>query len=286
MVLKKVAFASAMALLMAAATGSASEAKAVGANQQVKNIVLVHGAWADGSSWSGVIERLQKAGCHVTAVQLPLTSLNDDIAVTRNVLEAQDGPTLLVGHSYGGAVLSALGKDAPNVAGLVFESAFAPDEGESLKGLTSQGPPPPGSQAFRPDKNGLIWLDPDGYAKYFASDVSPVKARVMAATQKPIAANAFQSDQAMGAPSWRAFPTWYIMTEKDQMIPPAAQQLFAKRMGAQVTTLSASHVAMVSQPEAVANVILKAARSVGAGKVQARGSQNSPRPETSPVPRH
>jgi pimeloyl-ACP methyl ester carboxylesterase len=230
------------------------------ATAKVPNIVLVHGAWADGSSWSGVIQRLQQAGYHVMAVQLALRSLDDDVKTTRGVLALQTGPTLLVAHSYGGAVITMLGADAPHVVGLVYESAFAPDQGESLKALTSQPPPPPGAVAIRPDKQGLLWLDPAGLMKFFASDVPPEQSGVMAATQKPISGAAFTSDEKFGPPAWRSFPTWFLISEKDQMIPPAAQHLFAKRMGATVSSIAGSHVLMVSHPDEVAGFIMKASQ--------------------------
>jgi pimeloyl-ACP methyl ester carboxylesterase len=228
------------------------------------NIVLVHGAWADGSSWSGVIQRLQKAGYHVTAVQLGLTSLDDDVTRTRALLAAQTGPTLLVAHSFGGAVITRLGSDAPNVIGLVYESAFAPDQGETLKGLLSQPPQPPGVAAIRPDQGGSLWLDPEGFLRFFAPDVPVARARVLAAVQKPVAADALFSEAAFGPPAWRSFPSWYLVTTEDRMLPPEAQQLFAKRMGATVTTLAASHAAMVSHPDAVASFIVKAATAAEA----------------------
>ena len=223
------------------------------------NIVLIHGAWADASSWSGVIRRLQKAGYRVTAVQLGLASLDDDVARTRGVLASQTGPTLLVAHSYGGAVITQLGPDAPNVVGLVYESAFAPDEGETMKALVNGGPQPAGASAIRPDKQGYLWLDPDGFVKFFAPDVNPVDARVMEAVQKPISAGTLLGDEKFGPPAWRSFPTWFLITENDQMLPPAAQHLFAKRMNATVTSVAGSHVSMVSHPDAVADFIMKAA---------------------------
>jgi pimeloyl-ACP methyl ester carboxylesterase len=223
------------------------------------NIVLIHGAWADASSWSGVIRRLQKAGYQVTAVQLGLASLDDDVARTRGVLASQTGPTLLVAHSYGGAVITQLGPDAPNVVGLVYESAFAPDEGETMKALINGGPQPAGATAIRPDKQGYLWLDPDGFIKFFAPDVNPVEARVMEAVQKPISAGTLLGDEKFGPPAWKSFPTWFLITENDQMLPPAAQHLFAKRMNATVTSVAGSHVSMVSHPDAVADFIMKAA---------------------------
>jgi pimeloyl-ACP methyl ester carboxylesterase len=231
---------------------------------KLPNIVLVHGAWADGSSWSSVIRRLQQAGYHVAAVQLGLTSLDDDVTRTRALLAAQTGPTLLVAHSFGGAVITQLGSDAPNVIGLVYESAFAPAQGETLKGLLSQPPQPPGVAAIRPDQGGYVWLDPEGFLKFFAPDVPVARARVLATVQKPIAADVLFSEAAFGPPSWRSFPSWYLVTTEDQMLPPEAQQLFAKRMGATVTTLAASHAAMVSHPDAVASFIVKAATAAEA----------------------
>jgi pimeloyl-ACP methyl ester carboxylesterase len=228
----------------------------------VPNIVLVHGAWADASSWSGVIQRLQKAGYRVTAVQLGLASLDDDVARTRSVLASQIGPTLLVAHSYGGAVITQLGADAPNVVGLVFESAFAPDEGETMKALINAGPPPAGASAIRPDKQGYLWLDADGFLKFFAPDVNPAEARVLEAVQKPISAGTLLGDEKFGPPSWKSFPTWFLITENDQMLPPAAQRLFAKRMNATVTSVAGSHVSMVSHPDAVADFIMTAAIEV------------------------
>src|SRR5882762_503169 len=194
------------------------------------NIVLIHGAWADGSAWSSVIQRLQAAGYHVTASQLPMSSLDDDVARVRQVLVAQSGPTLLVAHSFGGTVVTALGTDAPNVAGLVYESAFAPDEGETMKALIADGPPPAGAAAIRPDAQGSLWLDPDGLVKFFGPDVDSVQARVMAAVQQPIAASEFFSEEPLGAPAWKTLPTWFLVTETDQMVPPAAQHFFAQRM--------------------------------------------------------
>jgi pimeloyl-ACP methyl ester carboxylesterase len=155
-------------------------------------------------------------------------------------------------------VVTKLGADAPNVVGIVYESAFAPTEGETLKALTSTSPAPPGAVAIRPDKNGFLWLDPEGFVKYFASDVAPAKARVMAAAQKPIAAAALGGEEKFGPPAWKSFPTWYLVSEKDQMLPPAAQHMFAQRMHASVSSIAGSHVLMVSHPDEVAAFIIKA----------------------------
>jgi pimeloyl-ACP methyl ester carboxylesterase len=249
-----------LAVSVSVALGSGTRAETA-TKLKVPNIVLVHGAWADGSSWGPVIQRLQKAGYKVSAVQLALASMEDDVARTRSVLAAQDGPTLLVAHSLGGAVITALGADAPNVVGLVYESAFAPDQGESLKGLTSSGPQPPGSVAIRPDKRGFLWLDRAGFRQYFAPDVAVDQERVMEVVQKPVAASELGSDKKFAAPAWRSLPTWFIVSENDQMIPPDAQKLFAKRMNATVLSLPGSHVLMVSHPDEVAGFIIKAAQS-------------------------
>ncbi len=241
--------------MSALAQGGGNQAKSL------PSIVLVHGAWADGSSWSGVIQRLQSAGYKVTAVQIPLTALADDVARTRQVLAAQSGPTILVGHSYGGAVITQLGTDAPNVVGLVYVAAFAPDEGETAKGLTSGDPQPAGAAAIRPDAQGHLWLDPDGFVKYFAPDVNRAQARVLAAVQKPIAAGTFLGEEPFGPPAWRSLPSWYLVTTNDQMIPPDAQRFMAQRMKATISTVASSHVPMVSHPDVVANLIIKAAQA-------------------------
>jgi pimeloyl-ACP methyl ester carboxylesterase len=224
------------------------------------NIVLVHGAWADGSSWSSVIQILQKAGYTATAVQIPLTSLADDVARTRELLATQGGPTIVVGHSYGGLVIGELGTDAPNAVGLVYVAAFGLDKGESIQALTGGGTPPAWFASLHPDKKGFVSWDSAGFVKYFASDVEPARARVLAAVQKPIA-GAILGTPA-GTPSWRSLPSWYLVAANDQIIPSDAQRLFAKRMGATVSTVAASHLAMISQPSAVARFILVAARTV------------------------
>jgi pimeloyl-ACP methyl ester carboxylesterase len=226
------------------------------------NIIFVHGAWADGSSWSAVIEELQAKGYTVTAPQFPLTSLADDVARLREVLALQDGPTILVGHSYGGQIITALGTDAPNVVGLGYIAAFALDEGESLGALLSQGPTPPALVHQFVDKRGFVWLSEEDFVNHFAADVDPVKARVMYAVQQPLAATAFK--QAMGVPAWKTLPSWYLIATDDQALPPPAQHLFAKRMGATVVEIPSSHVAMVSHPGDVVRLTETAAEAISA----------------------
>ena len=226
------------------------------------SIVLVHGAWADGSSWSSVIERLQADGYRVTAPQFPLTSLAADIARLRQVLDSQECPTVVAGHSYGGQIITALGTDAPNVAGLVYIAAFGLDEGESLGALLSQGPVTPALAHLFTDKQGFGWLSEDDFVHHFAADVDPVKAKVMYAVQQALAGSAFTD--VMGVPAWKSQPTWYLVASDDEAIPPDAERLFASRMGATTIEVPSSHVAMVSHPDEVARLIESAAQAVPA----------------------
>jgi pimeloyl-ACP methyl ester carboxylesterase len=226
------------------------------------NIVLVHGAWAEGSCWSGVIERLQADGYHVTAPQFPLTTQADDVARLRQVLDLQDGPTIVAGHSYGGQVITALGADAPNVAGLVYIAAFGLDQGESLAALLSQGPLTPALVHMFTDKQGFSWPSEDDFVNYFAGDVDPVKAKVMYAVLQPIAMSIFE--EVMGVPAWKTLPSWYLVAADDEALPPDAERLFATRMGATTIEIPSSHVAMVSHPSEVAELIETAAKAVTA----------------------
>jgi len=226
------------------------------------NIILVHGAWADGSCWSDVIERLQAEGFAVRAPQFPLTSLADDVARLREVLDFQDGPTIIVGHSYGGQIMTALGEDTPNVVGLVYIAAFGLDEGESLGALLSQGPVTPALAHQFTDSRGYVWLSEDDFVNHFAGDVDPTRARVMYAVQQALASSAFAD--VMGIPAWKSVPSWYLVAENDEAIPPDAERQFAARMGATTVEIPSSHVAMVSHPDEVAELIEKAAAAVGA----------------------
>jgi len=223
-------------------------------------IVLVHGAWADGSCWSAVIERLQADGYNVTAPQFPESSLAADVARLREVLHRQDGPTIVVGHSYGGQIVTALGMDAPNVAGLVYIAAFGLDQGESIGAMLGQGPPTAALAHLDIDAQGFAWLPEDDFVKHFAADVDPVKARVMFAVQQPVAAAAFQ--EVMGVPAWKSLPSWFLVAMADEAIPPEAERQFAARMGATTLEVPSSHVAMVSHPDEVAQLIETAAKGV------------------------
>jgi pimeloyl-ACP methyl ester carboxylesterase len=230
------------------------------------NIVLVHGAWADGSCWSGVIERLQADGFTVRAPQFALGSIADDTARLRQVLEFQNGPTIVVGHSYGGQIMSALGTNAPNVVGLVYIAAFGLDEGESLGALLSQGPVTPSLEHLFTDSRGFAWLSEDDFVNHFAADVEPIHAKVMYAVQQPLASTAFTD--VMGAPAWKSQPSWYLVAQNDEAIPPDVERMFASRMGATTVEIPSSHVAMVSRPAEVADLVEKAADAVGAASAR------------------
>jgi len=234
---------------------------AIAGAEPVKNIVLVHGAFVDGSSWSKVIPILQAKGYSVTAVQLPLTSLDDDAAATARALARISGPAILVGHSWGRVVITEAGMD-PKVAGLVYVAAFAPDQGEAVGALGQSYPPPPALAAPMVDEKGFMTLTADAFKK-FGSDLPENEAYVAAATQGPIAVSAF-SAQVSGA-AWKTKPSWYIVSTLDQAIAPDEERFFAKRMKAKTTELKASHVSMLSQPKAVATVIMDAAAKAAAG---------------------
>jgi pimeloyl-ACP methyl ester carboxylesterase len=225
------------------------------------NIVLVHGAWADGSCWSAVIERLQADGYTVTAPQFPESSLGADVARLRQVLDRQDGPVVVAGHSYGGQIMTALGADAPNVSALVYIAAFGLDEGESIGGLLAAGgPPTPALAHLDIDKQGFAWVPEDDFVAHFAADVDPVQARVMHAVQQPLAVSTFED--VMGVPAWKSHPTWFLVAQNDEAIPPDAERQFAARMGATTIEVPSGHVAMVSHPDDVAQLIRTAAAAV------------------------
>ena len=234
----------------------ASKTQEVAAAQPVKNIVLVHGAFADGSSWAKIIPILQARGFNVTAVQNPLTSFADDVAATQRALQAQTGPVILVGHSWGGVVITEAGVD-PKVVGLVYVAAFGPDAGEVVGELGKPYPPPPALAAPIVDKQVFMTLSTDAIVKHFAQDLPESEARVVAATQGPINAAAFGTK--VSSVAWKTKPSWYIVSKLDGAIAPDAERFFAKRMKATTTELDSSHVPMLSKPEGVAKVIMDAA---------------------------
>jgi pimeloyl-ACP methyl ester carboxylesterase len=224
------------------------------------NIVLVHGAWADGSCWSNVIARLQADGYKVTAAQLPETSLADDVARVRHILTRQSGPTILAAHSYGGQVITSLGTDAPSVVGLVYIAGFGLDEGESIGALLQQGPPTPAVANIDVDSEGFAWIPEDDFVAHFAADIDPDKAKVMYAVQQPLSMSTF--DDVMGTPAWKSLPSWYLVAEHDEVIPPDAERQFAQRMGANTIEVASGHCAMISHPEETHERIVTAANAV------------------------
>jgi pimeloyl-ACP methyl ester carboxylesterase len=227
---------------------------------ELPHIVLVHGAWADGSCWSSVIGKLHERGYSVTAPQFPESSLAADVARLRQVLSRQTGPTVVVGHSYGGQIITALGEDAPNAVALVYVAAFGLDEGETIGALVEGGPPSPALANLDVDALGFAWLPEDDFVGHFASDVDPAQARVMHAVQQPISLSTF--GDVMGVPAWRALPTWYLVATNDEAIPPDGERQFAARMGATTVEVASSHVPMVSHPDDVVSLIEAAVAGV------------------------
>ena len=226
----------------------------------IKNIVLVHGAWGDGSHWRRVIPQLDAKGYRVTAVQNPLTSLADDIDRTSRLVAAQDGPTLLVGHSYGGAVITGAGH-APHAIGLVYIAAFAPDEGDSLGSIFGRREPPAGAANIRPDNDGFLWIQREKFRESFCPDLDATEALVMAVAQKPIAGRCFEDKS--GPPAWKSKPSWYQVSLQDRMIPPETQQWMAERIKPKKTiSLAASHASLASHADEVTALIDEAARSL------------------------
>ena len=225
------------------------------------NILLVHGAWADGSSWSKVIPILMKAGFDTVATQQKLISLPDDAETVRRAAEALDGPVLLVGHSYGGAVITEAAHLCPNVVGLVYIAGFALEKGESLSILSASGPvAPPGAAAIKPDKYGFLWIDREMFAENFCADVDQTEAMAMAATQKPLSLLCFE-DQITNA-GWKNQPCWYQVSLNDRMIPPQTEQFMAQRISARTITLPSSHASLVSHPKEISDFILGAATEI------------------------
>lgn len=229
------------------------------ASAHVKNVVLVHGGFVDGSGWQGVYKALKKDGYNVTIVQNPTNSLADDVAVTKRTIAAQNGPVILVGHSYGGAVITEAGND-PKVAALVYIAAFAPDKGESVATLIKDPPPGAPVPPILPPQDGYLFLDSAKFAASFAADVTPDEAAFMADSQVPWGVEALSG--AISEPAWRTKPSWYLVSTEDKMIPPDAQRAMSKRAGAHVVEVKGSHAVYVSQPQAVASIIKKAAQGV------------------------
>jgi pimeloyl-ACP methyl ester carboxylesterase len=230
--------------------------KQEGTANGVKNVILVHGGFVDGSGWQGVYGELKRRGYRVTVVQNPTTSLADDVAVTKRALAAQDGPSVLVGHSYGGVVITEAGND-PKVAGLVYVAAFAPDAGESVAALIKDPPPGAAVPPILPPQDGFLFLEKSKFAESFAADVAPDDAAFMADSQVPWGVEALTG--AVSKAAWKTKPSTYIVATEDRMIPPVAQRGMAARAGARIVDVKGSHALYVSQPAAVASAIQQAA---------------------------
>ena len=225
----------------------------------MNNIVLVHGGFVDGSGWEGVYRTLKKGGYNVSIVQNPTLSLADDVAVTKRTLASQDGPVILVGHSYGGAVITEAGND-PRVVGLVYITAFAPDKGESVATLIKDPPPGAPVPPILPPQDGYLFLDRGKFRASFAADVDAERAAFMADSQVPWGVEALSGK--ISEPAWKAKPSWYMIATDDKMIPPDAQRSMSKRAGSTAVEVKGSHAIYVSQPEAVAALVEQAAKSV------------------------
>jgi pimeloyl-ACP methyl ester carboxylesterase len=247
------------AFLLAAAfhTGAVAQANSL---QGVRNIVIVHGAWSDGSSWSKVIPLLQAKGLHVVAVQNPLTSLADDVAATKRAIESQDGPVLLVGHSYGGVVITEAGND-PKVVGLVYVAALAPSNGESVASISKPFPPTPLGNEVRADAEGFLTLTPKGIAEDLAQDLSDNEKQLLTATQGPTASSVFGATITTAA--WKTKPTWFVIASNDRAVATDLQKAEAAAMKATSITVPSSHVPMLSHPKEVADLIEQAAAKAG-----------------------
>ena len=230
-------------------------------SSKVSNVVLVHGGFVDGSGWEGVYKILTGKGYRVSVVQNPTLSLADDAAATKRILAAQDGPVVLVGHSYGGVVITEAGND-PKVARLVYVAAFAPDAGESVNALIKDPPPGAPVPPILPPQDGYLFLDRAKFHDSFAGDVDAGKAAFMADSQVPWGLDALEG--AVGEPAWKSKPSWYLVTSEDKMIPPAAQRFMAGRAGSAVVEVAGSHSVYVSRPDAVADIIEAAAGEVKA----------------------
>lgn len=222
---------------------------------KTRDVILVHGAWADGSSWSKVIPLLERKGFHVTAVQLPLTSIADDVATVERAIALDPGPVLLVGHSYGGIVITEAGND-PKVSGLVYVSAYAPDLGQTALSLNAMVPAAPVATEIRQNA-GFLSLTPEGILNDFAQDLPPYEKQTLVITQGPVAGVAFGTPAT--APAWRLKPSWYMIASEDRIIPPQLEAMMAQTINATTLTVHSSHVIMLSKPEAVVEVITHAA---------------------------
>ncbi len=249
--------------ILAATRQAAGKPSPAGVPVAKPSVVLVHGAFADGTGWSDVIRILQKSGYEVTAVQNQLSSYTEDVATTKRLIDAQKGPVVVVGHSYGGAVITGATTGNPNVTALVYVAAFGPDAGEPIGAFLEKYPTELGA-SLRPDAAGFAYIDRAAFHGMFAQDLSKADAAVAAAAQKPAHGSLFVA--APSAAAWRTIPSWYVVAQEDRAIDPQLQRFYAERMGATITELRASHVVFISHAKAVAKVIQDAAMAVPAGR--------------------
>jgi pimeloyl-ACP methyl ester carboxylesterase len=254
--MKSLLIPAALSAVLATASDNAAIAATLPAGSAT-NIVLVHGAWARASSWDNVARLLRAKGYHVTAVNNPLTSLGDDVAATKAVLDAQVGPTVLVGHSWGGFVIGEAGNDT-KVTALVYVSAFAPEKGESVASLGANTPPSEGIKAIRPDEKGFLYLDETAFPTVFGRDLPARESESLARTQLPINHTAF--DEPATAAAWHSKPSWYVVSDKDLLLDPSAQKFFANRMNATTTIVEGGHDTLIAFPQQVAAAIEAASR--------------------------
>src|SRR5712671_4111334 len=254
-------FASFLSASAAYDRGSSSSPFAMNISSRAEKptIVLVHGAWADATGWQELIPLLQQQGYPVVAVENPLTSLNDDIATTKRLIDAQHGPVIAVGHSYGGAVITGAAAGNPNVKALVYVAAFAPDAGEAIGALQGKYPATPLATALKPDAAGFLYIDTNKFRDAFAQDVPLRKTRIMAATQKPLNGSALGASPPQAA--WRTIPSWYLVATEDHALNPDLERFYAKRMGARTTEVRSSHVMFISHANEVAKAIEAAAKT-------------------------
>ena len=238
---------------------------------QNTTIVLVHGAWADGSCWQNAIPPLRKKGLHVTCAPIPLTSLSDDIAALERAMERTSGPVVLVGHAYAGAVIA--GSKDPRVKALVYVAALAPAEGETVADMFYRAKPHPEAPHLQPDSNGLIWMPEGGFARAVAHKVSPDEAAILEAVQRPIAVKCIQEKAPV--PAWKTKPSWFLLAEEDRMIAPETQRYMADRMRAKIRTYPVDHSPMYTAPDAVVDVVLEAAQETATSQGQAAGRANA-----------
>ena len=221
--------------------------------------VLVHAAWADGSSWNKVIEELQRKGLNAVAAQIPLTSFSDDVATLGKLLLREEGPLVLVGHSYGGAIITAAAAGNSKVKALVYIAAVVPDEGETVGDVFHRGAPHPSAPKLQPDSDGFLWLNVDAFRIAVAPDASQAETALMAATQKPIAVKCL--GEPMSKPAWKEKPSWFLIAEKDRMVSPETQRFTAERMKSKIVSLPVDHTPLASKPAAVAELITVAANN-------------------------